>query len=293
MPRPLPPEGHLNLKDAIQFLDNHGLHISEGMVYKYVKQGRLLRHGPESRKQKYYKIQELEKLVREEKGKLTEETDVQFSPATIGDLEKITLVSEKLFKTATLRPIQTPTRTEWFEKEPKGHYVVRKSNGDVVAYLHIVALTDERIEAYMRNEFRGRDITGEMVQKLEPGKPTGCIIVSIGSDPSIKRSLRRRHTGILLRGVSKELEQLGKQGIIIPRLYAYTESKSGILLSVRMHMRQYSEPVRRRYTYWLDILNSSVPLLKAYQRALGELFLKHSEYAVSLNNWQQHRHPGD
>jgi hypothetical protein len=118
-------------------------------------------------------------------------------------------------------------------------------------------------------------------------------VVSIGSDPKIKPSLRYRHTSILLRGVSLEIEKLGSQVIIIPRLYAYTESKSGILMSVRMRMRQYAEPIKRRYTYWLDVLQTSTPLARKYQHALGEWFVKHPEDAVSLVEWRQHNHPGD
>jgi len=293
MPRLQPPEGNLGLKDAVKFLHDYGLYVSEAMIYKYVKQGRLKREGPESRKQKYYSIDALKKIIREETGYIGG-VEVQFSQATIEDLEKISQLSAKLFKTATLRPIPTETRRMWYEKESRGHYIVRKPNSDVVAYLQIVALTDERIEAYMRDEIRGRNITGEDVQRLEPSKPVGCIVVSIGSDPDIKdKALRYRYTSILLHGVSKEIEQLGKQGIIIPRLYAFTESKSGILMSVRMKMKQYAEPVGNRYTYWLDVLTSSIPLVRNYQRALGEWFVRYPEYAQALAEWRQRDHPGD
>ncbi len=293
MPRQQPPEGHLRLRDAVKFLNDHGLEVGQGMIYKYVKQERLKREGPSSRKQKYYSIDELKKIIIEETGRLGG-PDVQFSQATVEDFEKITQLSAKLFKTATLRPISTATRQAWYEKEKHGHYIVKTVNGDIVAYLHIVALTDERIEAYMRDEIRGRDISGEDVQRLEPGKPVGCIVVSIGSDPDIKdKALRHRYTSILLHGVSKEFEQLGKQGIIIPRLYAYTESKSGILMSVRMKMHQYGEPVRNRYTYWLDVLRSPIPLVRNYQRALGEWFVRNPEHALALAEWRQGTHPGD
>jgi hypothetical protein len=293
MPRQRPPEGYLQLKDAVKFLNDHGLHVGEGMIYKYVKQERLKREGPPSRKQKYYSIDALKRIIMEEVGRIGD-TDVQFFQATVEDLEKITQLSAKLFKTATLRPIPTETRRAWYEKENRGHYVVKRPNGDVVAYLHILALTDERIEAYMRDEIRGRDIRGEDVQKLEPGKPIGCIVVSIGSDPDIKdKAQRHRHTGVLLHGVSKEFEQLGERGIIIPRLYACTESKDGILMSVRMKMRQYAEPIKNRYTYWLDTLQSPISLVRGYQRALGAWFIRNPEHALALAEWRQQHHPGD
>lgn len=298
MPRLQPPSGFLNLEDAVHFLDERGLHVSKSMIYKYVKQGRLERRGPASRKQKYYSIKELEKLIVEElsihREHTKEDRGVTFSPATFSDLEKITELSGKLFKTATLRPIPVETRQAWFEKEPRGHYVVKEFNGRLVAYIHILPLTDERIEAYMGDKIRGRNITGEDIQKLEIGKPISCIVGSIGSDPSItNKAIRHRHTSVLLHGVSKEFAALGKQGIIIPRLYAFTESKSGILMSVRMKMHPYAPPVKNRYTYWLDTLQSSTPLVRNYQRALGEWFIKHPEHAAVLAEWKQHYHPGD
>lgn len=64
-------------------------------------------------------------------------------------------------------------------------------------------------------------------------------------------------------------------------------------MSVRMKMHQYAEPIKRRYTYWLDILQTSTPLVRKYQRALGEWFIKHPEHAASLAIWKQHPHPGD
>ena len=299
MPRQQPPKGFLNLRDAIQFLNNQGTSIGDGMIYKYVKQGRLKRYGPESRKQKYYSIKELEELFREDRSfnrgeYIQDDIGVIFTSATIEDLDKITQLSGKLFKTATLRPIPTETRQAWFEKEPRGHYVVKKSDGELVAYLHILTLTDERIEAYMRNEIRGRDITGDDVQPLEAGKPVSCIVASIGSDPDVKdKALRHRHTGVLLHGVSKKFEEMGEQGLIVPRLYAYSESKSGILMSVRMRMNQYAAPIGHRFTFWLDILQAPTKIMRGYQRALGGWFVKHPEHAVALAEWKKQYHPGD
>src|SRR5437762_580442 len=111
MPRLRPPEGHLNLEDAVQFLNKQGLNVTKSMIYKYVKADRLIRYGPESRKQKYYSIAELKKLADEElalhRKQTRKDTDIVFAPATIEDLAKITELSAKLFRTATLRPIST------------------------------------------------------------------------------------------------------------------------------------------------------------------------------------------
>jgi hypothetical protein len=66
MPRTPPPEGQVTLSDAVKHLHDRGLQVSEGMIYKWVAAGRLKRYGPESRKQKFYMLSELNQIVEEE-----------------------------------------------------------------------------------------------------------------------------------------------------------------------------------------------------------------------------------
>jgi len=66
MPRTPPPEGQVTLSDAVQHLHEQGLDVSEGMIYKWVAAGRLKRYGPETRKQKFYLLEELDQILKEE-----------------------------------------------------------------------------------------------------------------------------------------------------------------------------------------------------------------------------------
>jgi len=275
MPRLQPPPGFLTLKEATALLNKLGVRVSETMIYKYVQQGKLQRYGPDSRKQKYYSVEEIEALAESElafhKKQAKKDIDAVFAKATPDDMEGITSVAGKLFRTATLTPIPASTRRSWLAKEPRGHYVVKKKTGDIVAYLHIVALTDDRIQAYMADEFRGRDITGDDIQQLVPGKPVSCIVVSIGTDPGIQsESVRSNYVAVLLRGVRADFETWGRQGIIVPKLYAYSESKKGVAMCALMGMQQYAPPVHKRYTFWLDVFHSSEFLVQGYQHGLAE-----------------------
>jgi hypothetical protein len=287
MPRTPPPAGYVTLSDALKRLHERGLQVSEGMIYKYAEAGRIKRHGPEKRKQKYYSIAELDKLADEELGiNLQQHIEVSFARASLDDLEGITRLSAKLFNTSTLTPISTETRRAWLLKEPRGHYVVKRPNGEVVAYLHMLALTDERIADYMAGRIMGRNLTGDDVQMFTPGRPVSVIVASIGSDPDLAEALRTRCTGILLHGVSLDIALLGLQGIIIPRLYAWSESKDGIAMCARMGMQQYAPPMRmpqgpRRYTFYLDVLNTPTPMMQGYQRALAEWQAMHGAPAAS------------
>jgi len=283
MPRLEPPSGFVTLKDATALLHKLGVKVSETMIYKYVQQGRLQRYGPSSRKQKYYSIEEIEALAESELAFHSEQAkkdiDAVFARATLNDMEEVTRVAGKLFRSATLTPIPASTRRAWMTKEPRGHYVVKKTkSGEVVAYLHILALTDDRIQAYMDNKIRGRDITGDDVQQFVVGKPISCIVGSIGTDPDIRpEDVRSNYVAVLLRGVRVDIEEWGRQGIIIPRLYAYSESKKGVAMCALMGMQPYAPPVGRRYTFWLDVLHSPEFLVQGYQRGLAEWRQKQGE----------------
>lgn len=227
-------------------------------------------------------VEEIEALAESElafhKKQAKKDIDAMFAKATPDDMDEVTRVAGKLFRTPTLAPIPASTRRAWMAKEPRGHYVVKKRNGEVVVYLHIVALTDDRIKAYMADEFRGRDITGDDVQQLVPGKSVSCIVVSIGTAPDIKpEDIRSNYVAVLLRGVKADFEEWGRQGILVPRLYAYSESKKGVAMCALMGMQQYAPPVGRRYTFWLDVLHSSGFLVGGYQWELAKWQHKQKE----------------
>lgn len=276
MPRLQPPDGYLGLKEATALLKKLGLNVGESMLYKYVESGKLARHGAGSRKQKYYSVAELEALAESELAFHHEQQKkaravADFAVATLQDMDEVTRVSGKLFRSPTLTPIPASTRRAWLMKEPRGHFVVKKENGEVVAYLHIVALADELIHHYMAGEVYGRDLTGDDVQRLEPGTPRSCVVVSIATDPDVKPDdLRAYYVAVLLRGVQAEIEKLGRQGIIIPKLYAFSESKKGIAMCTLMGMQPYAPHVGRRYTFWLDVMHSPELLVQGYQRGLAE-----------------------
>lgn len=291
MPRQRPPSGYLYLKDATQLLNDRGIKIGPTMLYKYVIAGRLIRYGAESRKQKYYSIEELERLASEELAfHLAQEkeknTAATFERATLEDMYGVFAIAQKLFQSVI--PISAERRQEWMQTEPRGHYVVKKQDGTIVAYVHFLALPEGLIERYMRGEVYGKQITGADVLPLLPGHPISCIIPSIASDPDIRQEIRSNYMGVLFRGVARELVHLGQQGIWISKLYGWTEWNDGIELCAKMGMIPWSPPIKqkdgpRRYNYWLDVLSSPIPLLTGYQRALHEWQTKHQSATKAMS----------
>ncbi len=93
------------------------LQVTDAMLTKYVKQGRLRRYGPEERKHKFYKLSEVQAIVDADRaffeaGKETaaETTDATFALATPEDEEGVYQLATRLFGRAVrfVRGISLP-----------------------------------------------------------------------------------------------------------------------------------------------------------------------------------------
>lgn len=262
MPRVEPPEGYLDRETVVTYLHQHGVNITESMMYRDAKKYGIKRTNH------WYRVEDIDKYIEEKTGKPVKkkEKPATFEPANFVDMAHITEIAGKLFTSATITPIPAQTRQSWLFKEPRGHYVVRKKDGGVVAYLHIVAVREEWAERYIRGEVYGRNLTGDDIQRLEPGIPLTCIVISIGTDPGIaSQSAKSRYVSVLLRGVKRELAQLGREGIIISRLYAFSETIDGRSLAARLGMQQATDPIGKRNNYVMNPLTAQVSFLKRYQ----------------------------
>lgn len=267
MPRTPPPKGTLRLAQALVYLEEHGITFNQSMFNRYVRDGSIPKHGPE--KNGYYAIADLDKFIKIKLG-LDEKEPATFMPATMSDMEDITRIAGLLFTSATITPIPALTRQTWLFKEPRGHYVVKRKDGRVAAFLHIVAVRHEWAERYIRGEVYGRNLTGDDIQKLEPGKPLSCVVISIGTDPGIEsQSVKSHYVGVLLRGVENELEQMGREGIVISRLYAFSETKDGRSLCTKMGMQTVGYPQGQRVNFMMEPLVAPVPFLKRYQKNIS------------------------
>ncbi len=274
MARRQPPEGYITSHDAAERIG-----VSDGMLSLYVKQGKLQRYGPETRKYKFYKVSEVEALAQSEnaffeKGRIIpREVDAVFSPATHADMDALYAMAVKLFP----HTASAEHRRSWLTKEPRGHYVVkRKSDGAVVAYLYLLALQHDLIVRYMHGEVRNIHITSEDVLNFVPGVPVEIILGGIASDPDVvEEDTRAGYVAVLLRGVRKDLERLGHEGITITRMYAYSETESGIAMCARLGMSQWEEPRGKRCTFQMDIASSNASIMRTYNHALTQWYTAH------------------
>lgn len=258
------------------------LQVTDGMLAKYVKQGRLHRYGPQERKHKFYKLSEVQAIIdtdkaffEAEKGNLTA-NDAVFDLATLVDIDSIYALASRIFHRTT----SAERRRGWFQREANGHYVVRRKDGKVVAYLTMLPIKRELLVPYMRGEL-GREITSDDIEPFEPGQPATCIIKGIASEPDVDDALRSNYVAMLLRGIRTDLERLGHAGVIIPALYTFSSTDTGIAMCVKLGMKEW-EPSSdgKRFTFHLDVTSSDAFVFQLYKRALQEWQQQHPEQVV-------------
>lgn len=276
MPRKTPPSGYLTATDAINMLKQRGVITSNAMFYKYISAGKLHQYGPETRSHKYYELSEIENLIKEEQefyGQLPnipKDLDATFTVATPEDMDGIATLATQLFG----RSIDADRRREWLAKEPRGNYVVKRKDGTIVAYFYMQAIKHDRLVDYQRGKIRGWDITEDDILPFEPGKPLEIMLGGIGSDPSVSSELRSHYVSVLLRGVKRELEQLGEQGITLSRIYAYSNTLDGIYMCLEWGMKVWERPRRvngiKRCTFYLDMDEADTFIFESYKKALAK-----------------------
>lgn len=271
--KPIPP-GYLNSAQAAEILN-----CSVGMIYNYERSGQLHKKTPPGRKQGYFIEEEVRALAEGLTSffetpiiKETEKDELVFSQATPGDMEGVYKVAASLFGSTTSAEARKPL----VELCPEGNYIVKRNN-QVVAYIHIQPLKHDRLMAFMRGEIRGKDITKEDLDCFEPGKTVECLVKSIGATKQIgttdanKRANQLRFLYRLLRGTALEMAKLGKKGTIISKLYATSETVTGIAMGFGARMEQYGKPLGEgRFRFIMDIEQSDIPLIQPYKKALAE-----------------------
>jgi hypothetical protein len=195
-----------------------------------------------------------------------------FSLATPDDMERVYKVAASLFGDTTTAEARKPLVALC----PEGNYIVKR-NGKVVAYIHIQPLKHDRLMAFMRGEIRGKHITTDDIDCFEPNKTVECLIKSVGATKEIgsndrtKKANQLRFLYKLLRGTALEMGKLGGKGIKINKIYATSETVTGITMGFSAKMKQMGKPLGGgRFRFIMDVEETDIPLLHPYKTALAE-----------------------
>lgn len=284
-----PPPGYMSATQA-------GALLGENRLYKLVQKGKLQRHTPEGYIHGYYSEEEIQAILNADKTffkatqegpmQITTDSSTSFVRATPADMDALYAMAVKLFP----HTVGPERRKEWIRHEPRGHYIIKRTNGSVVAYLYFLALKHnrydlepdqrDRMALYLRHELRNTQITAEDIHQFVPDQPMDIVIGGIGSDPDLDQDQRTEYAARLLHGVRHDLERLGREGFTFSNAYAFSETRDGIALCVKLGMHEWEPPRHRLYTFQLDILHSRSILFKGYRHGLAEYQARKKELST-------------
>lgn len=256
------PAGLYTANEAIQ-----KLRMPRTTFHHYVRTGKIKKVVPPGRTEGFYEKAYIDKMARaSELFALQYAAEAtQFSVAAKEDAQGVYEVIASLWGSLNTTPVET--RLEWYKTNPLIDYVVKQD--DIIAgYVTIMPLKHEVLEKLMSGEIRGWDIKASDILPFEPGSPVECytgIAVRAGMYKTQKYGTR------LLSGIIDTLTEMGKQGIIITKLYAVSDTPNGIKLSQGLGFEEKPPAEGSRFNqYVLDLEKAQTPFAKAYREALQE-----------------------
>lgn len=245
------------------------LGITEPALRNLVKQRKLRKVIPPGRTYGVYLKEEVDTFAEKWLAFLTakEPPKTTFEKATAEDME----AENKLAQRAIGSPsrMTAEIRRAWLAKNPEGHYLL-KHDGKLVAYFWLLPIKHERLMAFMEGEIRGGDIRAEDVETFEPGKPVECFLVGIASEPDVGEVTRMHYVEHLLRGVRRAAGELGRKGAVITKIYATSDTPTGIAMAFHVGIDEYGPRVGKRLRFVLDVEKSQTFLLDNYKQGLAE-----------------------
>jgi hypothetical protein len=262
------------------------LGITEPALRNLVNQGKIKKYVPPGRQTGLYLREEVDAFAEKWFAFLTAEepTGTRFEIAQPEDMEAVTDIAQR-----AIHPI-TPTaavRRQWLAKNPESCYVV-KHNNKVVAFFHLIPADHNALMAFMEGKIRGWEIQEEVLP-FEPGNPLEGFVI-IASDPDIEQTKRMHYVRVLLRGTREEFRKLGQRGVIITKIYATSETPTGIAMALHAGMEPYGQSLGKRQRFIMDVEKSNSFLATSYKEGLREW--KKKQHASRLKTLPAKQKPG-
>lgn len=242
------------------------LGITEPALRNLVNQRKIRKIVPPGREYGVYLREEVDTFAEKWLAFLTakELPKTTFEIAKSEDMKAV----YELSKRAIGPTMSAEVRQAWLEKNSESCYIVKHDN-KIVAFFHLLPVKHECLMSFMRGEIRGWDITVEEVEPFEEGKPVECLVI-IASEPDVNETTRMHYVTVLLRGLRKELGQLGRRGVLITKIYATSETPTGIAMAIHAGMEAYGPRAGKRLTFVLDVEKSKSFIFSIYKENLEE-----------------------
>ncbi len=243
--------------------------ITEPQLRTLVANKQLHKVTPPGRKNAVYSREEVDKFAAKWQAFLIgQDTEpiTTFESAIVDDMENENELDRRTVGGAGM---SAEVRRAWLETVPELDYHV-KHNGKLVAFLRLLPLKHEIMQAFMNGEVRGKDIKPQDLETLTPGKEIECLVIGISGDPDVDEQTRMHYVFVLLRGAGEKLAELGRQGIVISHLYATSESPTGIATALQIGMQVLPPTLGKRTRFILNPQDSDAYIIRKYKEGLAE-----------------------
>lgn len=292
MPKMRPASGMVTRETAVKVLIREKIITSSPMISKLKGLERVV---PEGRKHGFYKEEELLTIINNRRKLYGQELlttlfqddhDIKFRQATPEDVYGTYNVAVKLFGPTTPASDRVPL----LERCPEGNVVVT-DHKQIVSFAVLLPMKREPLMEFLAGRFRGSAITADHLDPFATGKVVDILIKSIGSyHESV--FVQRRYSKALFVGLHHELVRWGLKGYIVHKIYATSETKSGIELAADFHMKSLGRirgtKNHKRYAFELDPCDSGHPMIRDYCKALETWKGLHpQEWEAAWEEWRK------
>lgn len=225
------------------------LGITEPSLRNLVNQKKIRKIIPPGRQNGLYLKRDIDRYAEKWLAFLASEElpKTTFTTATPEDMDGVYEVAKRAINPITM---DAALRKTWLAKSPRSCYVV-KHNKEVVAFFHLLPVKHDILMKFMDGKIRGWDITADEVEDFEPDKPVECLAI-VASEPAVDETTRMHYMLVLLRGLAQVLTDLGRHGITITKVYATSETPTGIAMAMHIGMKELPPRKGKRIKFELD-----------------------------------------
>lgn len=247
------------------------LGIDQDTFQYWGKSERIRRIRLPGRKQAVYSRKEIDEMARKiEAVTLTERIEgLEFRKATINDLEEEYKLARIIFgRNADTAEIREGKRS-FLKKNPNINYHLY-DHGNFVGCIHVVPLKHEAIMTLLRERIPAWTLDPSNIEQFTPRKPIECFLLDMLTTPGVEPNKRSFYAGRMLVHLTEAMEEWGRQGIQIAKLYGMSRTPSGIRILRSAGFNVLEEQEDGRITFELDINASDERLFRGYKEALQQ-----------------------
>jgi hypothetical protein len=247
--------------EAMQILD-----VTQGQFQNLVRQGKLKRVIPPGRTRGMYAKREVDELALARQFFVS-----QFAPLEIRQTTEKDLVEEYEIATELFGKTTTPVadRLVWLKASPDIMLDIY-SNDEMMGYIKMAPLKREAIDAIMRHERVGADMTPSDFDEYTTKHPIDIFVFGIGVRNTLSKDESVYYASRLMTRASLMMAEKGARGIEIHGLYTTSYTPYGINICERMGFRTLEWTTKKLRSFELIVSENNSFVVRPYKKAFEE-----------------------